>query len=154
MIIVTTVDHRGWRENFKFRDWTPFCVQLEVSSPHSPRGMFHGWHTLELQVWQWLIEFIQLFWVASSSSSSKGSLSGGKHKPNETNPPLHSDVALDTTFHNINTCVLSRNSLYTTHGVRQGHAMDYVKYHMGSQWGEWNLLLFLMDWKKEKIKLS
>lgn len=32
-----TVGHRAQKENFLFRDWSPFCVWLEAS-PLSPRG--------------------------------------------------------------------------------------------------------------------
>lgn len=47
-----------------------------------------------------------------ASSSSKSSVPGGKHRPNETDSPLYSDAALDITLHNTTTPVVSRDRLY------------------------------------------
>ena len=46
------------------------------------------------------------------SSSSKSSVPGGKHRPNETDSPLYSDAALDITLHTTTTPVVSRDWLY------------------------------------------
>lgn len=94
-----TVGHRAQKENFLFRDWTPFCVWLEAS-PLSPRGTLTAGMLLNYRCGSDSSNLPKCCELLPVPVPVKSSVPGGKHKPNETHSPLYSDVALDITFHN------------------------------------------------------